>query len=1442
MSLLAPKAWKKTVYVHVPSEYPTLPEYSSEKYQKVAVSHEVQLEWSFKTTEPVRFHIEFQVASGRAEREYDMLHEADAVRYRTYEGTLTFPCAGDVVFCWGNHGRAMASVDYSVRRVAAADAVVGGAGYGQIDGGRRRAAAAAEAEAAAEGDVVLQAKGYSGYNAGRLGVFERQQEVVQGRPTYKKRGEKVFLFYTAGGHWMVGEDTSVNRGGWKARSAARTPSAITEPWEVYDGKGWVEVPAAKIAQRAMFRRRRRELEQQAAVAARREAAAKAKAKVEAEAAARSKLVAQLVGESFTPAEADGAIRAVGLDVGAARSHIAVERQKQGLRAMKACAEKISALQAEACRLAEQAWRDGNTPACSVFCADIVAQPALAGGLGKIHRTFQTQLAQHASMEQAAAAVCTAERHQADHQARRLLPMAAPATVAPEDVAAAKAAMMDALPAIFVEGPAAPRRVSSLGAYESIYSALSDGGQRLRELRERERAVDAASKSTSTTIEQLEAALQEASKAGLPAESPAFKHGYAVLATLMRRRAAGERIAALLVIIDKQRAVAAPALAPVSAADDAAAALEQALGKLREGIGSAAQAALVDERDAARRALIGAMKAMQDGAAAVAHGGLGAAHAVLQVALEDLRAELDDTVPQIEQATRALLRTAGAAPPVPPPRSFVEEDEDESMAPHAIAGSFDDAMAQQCAAAHGRTDTHAALLAQLAGAARTLEHSEAELPRLREHEASPPDVAALGSAAKALKRAKVGLQRARQDYDLEAGDGDPDAAELQALQEGIDAASKSRRTAEAKLNALSKVALSSVVHYAEVAAVVAKDIPTELLQLWQPHRQLSDFVTVEEIAGGRHRIHKVGTGGGRHSVLKEFPLRGELKYFLRELQRLHALRHPCVMEIEAIFVDGERKSFFVQMPFCPGGNLDDFVKARVSAGAMSGSDVRLLLHRALQGVEYLHALGIVHADLKPANILVDGAGMPRLTDFETSRAVGAAAGASSLTKAGGTRAFEAPELRDGSAKPTMASDMFAFGKTLEAAREAMAALPGDAGVAALSDLIGKLALVRDDARPTTAQALQHRYFTADAAAESARLLSAAELRTEETRSKREQVDARLQKVYGEQCELRRQAAKLAQRRAMTEVQQSQARAAALRNEQQARDVQADQRRLQVQRAAMNNEQRKVRERLAAEERQLQEKRRAVAQQHAQLKRQAEKLPSYWSMQHLKHGPRQVDVTDEMKAKIQRLLDATCNSATLGRGQDQRAHQRYTKLVVAKVKRIESPVVWRVYAAKREAMRAALFKSNTVRNLAVKTAAPWMHAELDAAVNEKYVWHGTKPDLLDIIESQGFDERVGALTGMFGAGVYFADMCSKSDQYCTPNRHQSFFLFLSRAMFGAVHNTQVPMQQTRRPPIMPSIPGRPHDSIVYVPGRPHYSEYIVYDKTQAYPEFLVEYKRV
>ena len=1159
---------------------------------------------------------------------------------------------------------------------------------------------------------------------------------------------------------------------------------------------------------------------------------------EAAEAAVAQAVAQVVAQAAKHAAAAAASAAnIAAVAATAATGAAMEATAASLAAPMRCyCNQIAAIQGQACELARQLWHAGNGHADDAL-REIVAQPTLAAGLVDISTTLDQQLHERVSMQEMARAVRVAERRNALH----LAPMQLPAPIAARVVEAAKGAMVDEkLPAAFEQNPGDGGRAASLAAFASIHGdAGSRGAHRLRELLEHESAVDAASQSPRTTVEEMEQQLRAARAVRLPEASPALLRGNAVAELMIRRRAVSARIITLLKLIDEKQIAAAPALAPAVAADAAGAALEQALAGLREGLGGDEQDALVGARDDARRALIVAMEVMQRCDAEVAGGGLGAAHAVLQVALEDLRAELEDAVPCLESETRALFHSAESG-------GAGNEDEDESKAPQAATVPFD-ALVQQCAAAHGRADAHAALLAQLADAAGTLERCDNELPRLQEYEAAPPDPKALVKAGRALKWAKTLLRQAREKYEHEAGDDDIDEAELQELLEGVDKAKEERLAAESALNALRDVALKSVEHFIEISAVLAEDIPQELLRLWQPHRHLSDFVASEEITGGRHPIHKVSHSDGGYSVVKEYRCVGEArKYFFRELQRLHALQHPCIMEIEAIFVDSERKTCCVQMPFCHGGNLDAFIKAQLSAETMNGSNVRLLLRRALQGVGHLHALGIVHADLKPANILVDGNGIPRLTDFETSRAADADARSFSLTNAGGTLGFIAPELVTGSALPTKASDMFAFGKTLEKAYDAANTCMdrvGRVGLDALTGLITELVVEDPDARLTALQALQHRYFTTDAAEEEARLLSAAESRAEEAQSKREKLNAQLQEVYGEQRELRSQAAELARRHAETEKGQREVRAAAERYEQQVRAVQSDQRMLQAQREMVDAAGCKAREKLAAEERLLQEKRHALAQRHEALKRQGETLPSYWSMRSLKSSLRRVDVTAQKTAEIQRLLDGTCNSATLNSGRNiEDEEDPYSRLVVAKITRIESPVIWRMYAAKREAMRAALFKSNAVSSLAIKTDAPWMRTELDTAVNEKYVWHGTKPEHIDTIAQHGFDERVGSLDGRFGAGIYFADMCSKSDQYCTPDGCRSFYLFLSRAMFGACHETGVAMQQTRRPPDMPIIPGRPHDSIVYVPGGNRYSEFIVYDAAQAYPEYLVEYKRV
>jgi hypothetical protein len=116
----------------------------------------------------------------------------------------------------------------------------------------RKASPTKKSAAEKFGDVVLQAKGYTGKGDSQPGVFILQAATVQGRPTYKKRtaanyqGQERFLFYTTDGFWRLGTDTAKSTGLWKVKSTAKTPGAITATWTVWDGSADVEVRAAKI--------------------------------------------------------------------------------------------------------------------------------------------------------------------------------------------------------------------------------------------------------------------------------------------------------------------------------------------------------------------------------------------------------------------------------------------------------------------------------------------------------------------------------------------------------------------------------------------------------------------------------------------------------------------------------------------------------------------------------------------------------------------------------------------------------------------------------------------------------------------------------------------------------------------------------------------------------------------------------------------------------------------------------------------------------------------------------------------------------------------------------------------------------------------------------------------------------------------------------------------
>jgi serine/threonine protein kinase len=113
--------------------------------------------------------------------------------------------------------------------------------------------------------------------------------------------------------------------------------------------------------------------------------------------------------------------------------------------------------------------------------------------------------------------------------------------------------------------------------------------------------------------------------------------------------------------------------------------------------------------------------------------------------------------------------------------------------------------------------------------------------------------------------------------------------------------------------------------------------------------------------------------------------------------------------------------YLVMEYLPGGSLAD--RLLRDGRPSTGVALRWLEHAA-RGLDAAHAAGIVHRDVKPANMLLDERDDVRMADFGIARAVGV----DSLTTAGtvlGTAGYIAPEQARGE-QSTPASDRYALG--------------------------------------------------------------------------------------------------------------------------------------------------------------------------------------------------------------------------------------------------------------------------------------------------------------------------------------------------------------------------------------------------------------------------------
>jgi eukaryotic-like serine/threonine-protein kinase len=148
--------------------------------------------------------------------------------------------------------------------------------------------------------------------------------------------------------------------------------------------------------------------------------------------------------------------------------------------------------------------------------------------------------------------------------------------------------------------------------------------------------------------------------------------------------------------------------------------------------------------------------------------------------------------------------------------------------------------------------------------------------------------------------------------------------------------------------------------------------------------------------------------------------GMVERFKREARTAAALSHPHIIPIYAVR-ESAAQVYFV-MKFVEGRSLESIVRA---AGPLPLPIVRAVLYQVGAALGYAHRRGVVHRDVKPANIMLDTDGWVVVADFGIAKV----AEAQGLTMTGatiGTPSYMSPEQCAAKRELTGASDQYSLG--------------------------------------------------------------------------------------------------------------------------------------------------------------------------------------------------------------------------------------------------------------------------------------------------------------------------------------------------------------------------------------------------------------------------------
>ena len=137
-----------------------------------------------------------------------------------------------------------------------------------------------------------------------------------------------------------------------------------------------------------------------------------------------------------------------------------------------------------------------------------------------------------------------------------------------------------------------------------------------------------------------------------------------------------------------------------------------------------------------------------------------------------------------------------------------------------------------------------------------------------------------------------------------------------------------------------------------------------------------------------------------------------KRFQREVRAVARLNHPHIVQVYDFGNEGELA--YIVMEYIDGKELKDYLDAKESFDLPS---IFRLMGELLEALEVAHQAGVIHRDVKPANVMLDAKRRAKLTDFGVARITEGDAASADMTRAGqmiGTPSYMSPEQIQGQA--------------------------------------------------------------------------------------------------------------------------------------------------------------------------------------------------------------------------------------------------------------------------------------------------------------------------------------------------------------------------------------------------------------------------------------------